>query len=763
MILAKKSKIPAGHGAANIAARHLPGRKEILDFISDNPERSGKREIAKAFGLKGQDRIWLKDLLRGLTDEGVIDKRRKRNLRHGALPPVALLDIFGRDDDGNLLAHPAEWEDSAPPTIEIRPSRQTDAPTAGVGERILAKIFASKDDEGPAYHGRIIRKIDKRAQSTLGVLRHLENGEWQLEPIDRRQNALLIDPQSLHEAKAGDLVDVNIGEDRRYGLKRGMVRQVVGRVDSEKALSMIAIFSHGIPHIFPQDVLDEAEAAKPVTLSDGREDWRNLALVTIDPPDAKDHDDAVFAESDPDTGNPGGHIIVVAIADVAAYVRPGSALDREAEKRGNSVYFPDRVVPMLPERISNDLCSLREGEERPALAVRMIYDAHGHKLKHSFHRIMMRSVAKLAYEQAQKAIEGMVDEKTTPILDTVLKPLWDAYGALKQARNNREPLDLDLPEKKILLDADGRVQNVYEPVRLDAHRLIEEFMIAANVAAAETLKKADQPFIYRIHDQPSLAKQESLRDFLHSLGMPLARGVDLTPAKFNAILNKVKGSDKQDLVNQVILRSQAQAEYKPQNIGHFGLSLKNYAHFTSPIRRYADLIVHRALIKALKLGNDGLRTDQEEQLDEISSEISVSERRAMAAERETIDRLIAHYLSDKVGAQFEGRIAGVTKSGLFVNLETYGADGFIPISTLGNEYFHFDESRHALLGERSRKGYQMGDIVTVRLVEALPIAGALRFEMLTSPHPLPFSTVSHHKAGRHSRSHNPARSRTRKR
>jgi ribonuclease R len=497
--------------------------------------------------------------------------------------------------------------------------------------------------------------------------------------------------------------------------------------------------------VFSAATVAEAEAAKPVRLH-GREDWRELPLVTIDPADAKDHDDAVFAEADADEKNPGGFIVTVAIADVAAYVRYGSALDREALKRGNSVYFPDRVVPMLPERISNDLCSLREGEDRPALAVRMTFSAEGRKIRHSFHRIMMRSAAKLAYSQAQAAIDGMPDDKTGPILEVVLKPLWDAYAVLKRGRDGRQPLELDLPERKIVLKEDGTVDRVIVPERLDAHKLIEEFMIQANVAAAETLEAKKQKLVYRVHDAPSLAKQESLREFLQTLGLSLARGAQMKPSQFNGILDRVRGQDNEGLVNEVVLRSQSQAEYSPANIGHFGLNLRRYAHFTSPIRRYADLIVHRGLIAALGLGPDGLTPNEEARLEDVGVLISAAERRAMKAERDTVDRLIAAYLAERVDDRFDARISGVTKSGLFVQLPQYGADGFIPVSSLDGDYYIYDEAARSLFGERTGKGYQLADRVEVRLVEVAPMAGAMRFEMLTEPKPLPGSKRSFHKA-----------------
>ena len=502
-----------------------------------------------------------------------------------------------------------------------------------------------------------------------------------------------------------------------------------------RAASLIAIHAHTIPHVFRRDTLLEADTARPATLGgrhDLREDWRHVPLVTIDPPDAKDHDDAVHAEPDDNASNRGGHIISVAIADVAHYVKPGSALDREALVRGNSVYFPDRVVPMLPERISNDLCSLRPAEDRAALAVRMVIGADGRKRSHTFHRIMMRSAAKLSYEQTQLAIGGRTDEVTAHLMAPVLEPLYAAYEALTRARAERAPLDLDLPERKILLKHDGTVDRVIVPERLEANRLIEEFMILANVAAAETLEKARVPLIYRVHDEPGIEKVNALREFLATLQIPLAKTGALRPDIFNRILARVKGGDREQLINEVVLRSQAQAEYAAENYGHFGLNLRRYAHFTSPIRRYADLIVHRGLIRALKLGTDGLpEATDVPALAEIAAQISATERRAMLAERETKDRLIAHFLADRIGASFEGRVAGVHRAGLFVKLNETGADGFVPARTIGDEYFRYDEAGHAMVGSRSGDSYRLGDRVTVKLAEAAPVAGALRFELLS--------------------------------
>jgi ribonuclease R len=714
----------------------FPSRDAILAFIRAQPGRIGTREIAREFGLKNADRVELKRILRELKDEGVIAKQGKAVHEAAVLPPTVMADITGRDSDGELIATPTEWDEEAsgaPPKIRIHvPRRPQPGTAAGVGDRALLRV-EKPDAEGGVYSGRVIKVIDHAKNRVLGIFRKLADGGGRLVPVDKKQagRELNIAKADSGGAEDGDLVSVDLVRSRGFGLASGKVKERLGSLASEKAVSLIAIHAHEIPQAFSPAALREAEEAKPATLQ-GREDWRDVPLVTIDPPDAKDHDDAVHAEADPDPNNKGGYILNVAIADVAFYVRPGSALDRDALTRGNSVYFPDRVVPMLPERISNNLCSLVPGEPRGALAVRMIIGADGRKRSHSFHRILMRSAAKLSYAQAQAAIDGRPDDITGPLLDPILKPLYAAYGCVKLARDERSPLDLDLPERKILLKPDGTVDRVVVPERLDAHKLIEEFMILANVAAAEMLEKKALPLIYRVHDEPTLEKVHNLQEFLKTLDLPFAKSGALRPALFNRVLAQVKGHDSEPLVNEVVLRSQAQAEYSAENYGHFGLNLRRYAHFTSPIRRYADLVVHRALIRGLGLGEGALpQTETVETLSEVAAQISVTERRAMKAERETADRLIAHFLADRIGATFQGRISGVTRAGLFVKLTDTGADGLIPIRTLGTEYFNYDEARHALVGSRSGAMHRLGDVVDVRLVEAAPVAGALRFELLS--------------------------------
>ncbi len=689
----------------------LPTREEILRFLADAPGRVGKREIARAFNVKGGDRIGLKSLLAEMADEGLLDKAGKRLKRKGELPRVTLLVVTDRTADGDLLAEPTSWEDDSDPPKVLLVAK---GPAPRLGDRLLARI---SQDEGEMPTGRVIKLIERRPSATLAVLERI-GGRPQLTPVSKKErDVFAIDPDAVKDIADNTLVRIEAARGRA-----ARVVEIVGPMGTEQAVSLLAIHAHGIPDRFPQGVIAAAEAATPATLS-GREDWRDIPFVTIDPPDAKDHDDAVFAEPDP--GNEGGHIVTVAIADVAHYVTPGSVMDAEARLRGNSTYFPDRVVPMLPERISNDLCSLREGEARAAIAMRMVFGRDGRKTRHSVHRVMIRSARKLAYAQAQEIADGAPSDMAEHV-----NALFAAYACLKRGRDARQPMELDLPERKIALTPDGGVERVVVPQRLDAHRLIEEFMIQANVAAAETCEAERVPLLYRVHDAPSLERIDALREFLATLDIKLAKGTRLRPEHFNAILAQVEDTPNAQLVNEVVLRSQSQAEYAPDNLGHFGLNLRRYAHFTSPIRRYADLIVHRALIVAENLGHDGLTDGEMAALGQIGADISATERRSMVAERETIDRLIAGWLAGSIGATFAGKIAGVTKAGLFIKLVESGGDGFVPISTLADEYMVYDEISHSLIGEASGHTFRLGDMVAVRLLEAAPLSGALRFEIV---------------------------------
>lgn len=740
--LTRKRSATKPRGAAGEDAERKPGempsKEAILAFLATAEEKAGKREIARAFGIKGAGKIGLKKLLGEMTREGLITGNRKELREPGSLPPVTVLEITGRDRDGDLIGKPAVWDDEGErPEVLITPGRgegsSDEQVPLGVGDKILARITRLAEDEADPYRfqARLMKKLPREARRFLGIFRSRPKGGGTIEPVDRKElKTWTVQDGDEMDAKDGDLVRFDLHRRGRMKMPLARVAETLGNPKDQRQISLIAVHAHGIPDDFPESVLNESERLTAPKL-DARTDLRDVPLITIDPPDARDHDDAVHAEPDTDSRNPGGFIVTVAIADVAHFVRPGTKLDQEAQLRGNSVYFPDRVVPMLPERISNNLCSLREGEDRACLAVRMIFDASGEKRGHTFMRAMMRSAVKLSYQEAQAAIDGKPSDKAAPFLDGVLKPLWAAYAALSKAREKRQPLDLDLPERKIVLNKAGQVDRVVIPERLDAHRLIEEFMIQANVAAAQILEKRKTPVVYRVHDQPSKEKLKSLRDFLDTLDMKIPNPGQLKPEAFNKVLIKAKSLPVTDLVNEVVLRSQSQAEYSITNIGHFGLNLARYAHFTSPIRRYADLLVHRALVRALDLGDGGLTDEEKPLLPDIAQQISNAERRAMAAERETVDRLIASHLADRVGATFSGRIAGVTRAGLFVKLSDTGADGFVPISTLDNDFFHHVEEARALVGSRTGRTYRLGDDVEVQLVEAIPTAGALRFDMLS--------------------------------
>ena len=714
----------------------LPDPDTLLAFLREAGSAE-KTDIARHFGLKGDERRMLREMIRTLEAEGKLGKRGRKGFSPvGDLPPVGVADVVERDIDGDLFVRLVEAAEDAPRALLIPDNGGKTGPAPGLGDRVLVKFARA----GDGWEARLIKKLDTGTNRVLGVIRK-SNRECRVEPVDRRsKDVLFVPPAQAADLKDGDLVLAAIEKgENRYGPKRGKILETIGREDDPRAASLIAIHAHGVPTGFSEAVEQEAEDQELPSLK-GREDLRQVPFVTIDPADARDHDDAVYAERDTDPKNPDGWIVWVAIADVAAYVRPGTALDREARAKGNSTYFPDRVEPMLPERLSNGLCSLKEGENRACLAVRMVFDKDGRKTGHKFLRGLMRSHAKLSYEQAQAAIDGPengggTDDTTGPIMEAILYPLWNAYRTLLKGRLKRSPLAIDSPERRILMAPDGGIAAIVPRKSLEAHRLIEEMMIQANVCAAETLEQKKTPLIFRIHDAPSQEKLFNLADFLQTLAMPWAKGEPATTKRFNKLLDQTRETPHAEVVNEVVLRSQMQAIYSPENVGHFGLNLDRYAHFTSPIRRYSDLIVHRGLIRALKLGSDGLTDREIAELSTIAEQVTATERRSMAAERDAMDRYVAAFLEDRVGATFPGRITGVTRFGLFVRLAETGADGLVPVSSLGGEYFHHDDKAHALVGERSGQRWLLGRSVEVKLVEATPVTGGLLFEMLSDPDP----------------------------
>jgi ribonuclease R len=712
-----------------MAKGKVPPRDELLAYIRDSATPVGKREIARAYGLKGDQRVELKELLRELRDSGEIAADRAKTFRHPqALSDVTVLEIVRVDDDGHLLAVPRrhdEEKDGPPPRIEIDPhaSRGTMAPA--VGDRVLASL---KRRGKANYEARIIRRLGSGPKKILGLYEEPDgrHGLGLVTPTDRKlRREFDVRPADRNAALPGDIVWIE--ETGGTLARRAKVVERVGPMSDPRTVSLISIAANDIPVEFPPAALEEAEKARAAPLGQ-RLDLRELPLVTIDGEDARDFDDAVFAERD--EAHPGGWRIIVAIADVAWYVRHDRPLDRAAYRRGTSVYFPDRVVPMLPEALSNHWCSLVPRQDRPVLAAEMWIDAEGHLKRYRFHRAMMRSAARLTYTRVQRAMDGAPDEEIAPLMGNVVRPLYGAFRILLAAREKRGALDLDLPERQVALGKDGRIAEIGVRERLDSHKLIEEFMVLANVAAAQALEQRHAPCLYRVHDQPDPAKLEALREFLATLGIALPAGPRLRPADLNHMLHQVQGKPVARLVNETVLRSQSQAVYSPDNHGHFGLALTRYAHFTSPIRRFPDLIVHRALIAACGLGEGGLGEADKGRFVEFGEHLSMCERRATAAERGAMDRYVAAFMADHLGATFSGRVTSVTRFGLFASLDGTGADGLIPVRSLGQEFFRHDEGRQVLVGERTGETYGLGDRLRLKLVEADASTGGLMFEIV---------------------------------
>jgi ribonuclease R len=706
----------------------LPTKQQILEFVRESPTPVGKREIARAFHIRGDDRVALKSLLRELANEGELERGRGRRVANPtALPEVTVVQITETDPDGEVIAKPVQWRGDGPlPKVLMAPEARGQRAVAP-GDRVLARLSRINDR---TYEGRIVRILGPAPKRVVGVYEVIPGVGGRLRPADRRiKQEFRIGGANTGGAQPGDVVLAEPLERQRAGGMEMRIVERVGPFGSPRTISLISIHEHDIPDRFPQAALDLAAEARPVPLGE-RTDLRGLPLVTIDGDDARDFDDAVWATADTDPRNAGGHRLVVAIADVAHYVRPGDALDREARKRGNSVYFPDRVVPMLPEALSNELCSLKPGVERACLAVEMIIDRDGNKLGHKFMRGLMRSAARLTYDQVQAARDGAPGDPAGPLRESVIAPLYAAYEALMSARRGRGTLDLDLPERRVFFNSEGYIDRIVPRQRLDSHRLIEEFMIAANVAAAESLEAKRRPCMYRIHDAPDRTKIEALREFVGSLGLSLARGQVLKPATFARLLEQAAKTPYAAMLNDLVLRSQSQAEYSPENIGHFGLALRRYCHFTSPIRRYADLLVHRALIDGFRFGPDGLPPDAAADFQQTGEKISATERRAATAERDAMDRYIAAFLSERINDIFVGRVSGVTRFGLFVTLDDSGGSGLIPISTLPTDFYEHDDRRHALVGRRWGRVFSLGDVVAVRLVEATPVTGGMVLELI---------------------------------
>src|SRR6478735_902249 len=712
----------------------LPSRKQILDFIASSDQPAGKREIARAFGLSGQTKIDLKRLLKDMADEGLIDSSPGRAFHQsGGVPKVTVLRVAQVDDSGHVFAVPEQWHAEGPPP-RLRVIERGKRSALGIGDRVLSRT----EQKGQGWVAHPLKKLERSAELVLGVVKREGDRFW-LSPVDKRERREL-SISDVKDAESGDLVLCEVtGRPPRVSAR---VDAVLGDPFAPRSFSLIAIHKHGLRAEFAQEAIDEAHRVATLPLGE-REDLTHLPIVAIDPQDARDHDDAIWAAPDDDPENAGGWKAIVSIADVSFYVRPGSELDREARARGNSVYFPDRVVPMLPEELSADICSLKEGEDRAAMACHLKISKDGELKSWRFSRAKVRIAANIAYEDAQAAIDAANAERvevSSPtcsmpeidgrvpreLVEKALKPLWGCWRALFAARTKRDPLELDLPERRVVLDEKGRIASIAPRDRLDAHRLVEDFMIAANVAAARALEAKKTAVMYRVHEPPSREKLVALKDYLKTFGVEFTLGQVIKPGTFNRIIERVGDADGREEIMEQLLRTQMQARYGPERLGHFGLALATYAHFTSPIRRYADLLVNRSLVKAYRLGDGALPPGDEERFEQIGEQISMLERRAMEAERETVDRYVAAFLADQVGQLVECRITGVQPFGFFATVEDLGGDGLIFAKDLGQEYFRFDEAARALVGDETGETYRVGQRLTLRLAEANPVSGSLR-------------------------------------
>ena len=709
----------------------LPTKQDLLLWLKDNPNKVSKREIAKAFSITGSYKIGLKKLILDLENEREARSKSNSESFISVIPSTVICIVKGPDKDGDIFLDLLDWSEGEEIPKIFYFERSGSIPVS-VGDRILCELTKV---EGKDYHyeAKLIRRISKTNNSSkiIGVFRVSSSGGT-LEALSKRLNTIWTIPRNaVNGSVDGDIVEAEQTSPKsRFGMSKARVISILGKTDDSKAISLIAIHEHSIVNEFSKEALSEAVNSAPVTLVD-RDDLRHIPFVTIDPADARDHDDACYVELDLDVENKGGFIVWIAIADVAHYVQPNSLLDGEARNRGNSTYFPDRVVPMLPENLSADLCSLHEGEDRPCLALKMILDSDGKKTSQQFFRGLMRSRGSLVYREVQEAIDGNPSKKIQPILESIIKPLYKCYEVLQNTTKERGPLILDLPERKILLDDSGKVASIEFLDRLDAHKVVEELMILANVAAAEELFNNKSYFLYRIHEEPEKEKVNTLREIVKSCGLSFSKGQVLKTHHLNSLLCNAKETEYSELVSMSILRSMPQAYYGAQPIGHFGLALRRYTHFTSPIRRYADLVTHRAIIETINRGQNPLYEFDPVELEAIGESISICERKSMLAERDTVDRYLAAFFSDRLGLEVLGTISGVARFGIFVKIDESGADGLVPVSTIGNEYFRYNREKQVLVAERTGLVLGLGKRVLVRLVETNALTGGLTLQLIS--------------------------------
>lgn len=713
----------------------LPLDEEIIAYLTQRPSAVSKQELAKYFKVQGREpRQLFKKQLLALVKKDLIKKEKGRNFsagEAGKMPAVIRVKILEFNEDRFcFIAEPYDVHENAPKFVYIR---QKDLPKARENDFFLVRL----EEKNKKYWGNPLKRIFPELDEIVCIANvkptHSNQADTadliMLTPTNRRIKDMFYLKQSDHQdINNRDLVTISAadGDGAKFVAN-------LGPSDDISNVSLIAMHEHGMRIKFPGDVVELAEKADLPPLSKTREDFRDLPLVTIDGEDARDFDDAVYAYFDTDAKLWRLH---VAIADVSYYVRYNDALDKEALKRGNSTYFPDRVIPMLPEALSNGLCSLNPDVDRACMMIVMSIDEHGQLKNQKIKRGLMKSKARLTYTQVQHYIDGETKSEMIGDVSKVenhIQDLHTLYKILRKAREKRGALDIHGSEQKIIFGDDGKVKELGVRVQLEAHKLIEECMVLANVAAATLLEAKQAPCIYRVHDKPAAERLTTLKTFLDGFGYNFEAKGDIQPSTLNNILKKSAGKIEQHAINETVLRTQCQAQYTPDNIGHFGLALDRYAHFTSPIRRYADLIVHRSLVRAYKLDEkdgkrDGLTDEQASRLEGVSEIISTTERTSSRCERDTTSRMTALYLEAQDEKVFDAQISGVSDFGLFVRLPQFGAEGLIPMRKLPNDYYVNDEKTKSLRGRRSGRIYQFLATMRVRLLEIDPLLNSILFK-----------------------------------
>ncbi|HXR63017.1 MAG TPA: ribonuclease R [Rudaea sp.] len=726
----------AGHGAQRHSDPHaqreaeryenpIPSREAILHFLSDSSTLMNAETLAQGLGLSDpRDIDALGKRLAAMLRDGQLLQNRRSG--YGVAQKLDLIP-------GTIIANAEGFGFLRPDTggddVYISPAEMRKVLH---GDRVLLNVVGL--DRRGRKQGAIAEVLERRASRLVGRI-VIDNGVVLVVPDDRRLHQdVLIPPGKDAGARSGQIVVAEITQPPNA--QRGPIGEVVSVLGDRLSPSLVvemAIASHGLPQEWPPETLLEAGQVEPrVTKEEaaGRVDLRKTPLVTIDGADARDFDDAVFAET-----VPGGFRLIVAIADVSHYVRPGTALDDEAQKRSTSVYFPGFVVPMLPETLSNGICSLNPKVERLCMVCEMHVGYEGEVSRSKFYAAVMRSHARLTYDRVWQAIGQNDADARAELADVLpqLEQLHQLYKILAKARQHRGAIDFESHEVNFKLSATGEVEQLGAEHRNDAHKLIEECMIAANVEAAKFLDKKKIPALYRVHAPPPASKYEDLIEFLREFQLRMPPVDAVTPGDFSALLKKIRDRPDAGLIQSVLLRSQSLAVYSPQNSGHFGLALEAYAHFTSPIRRYPDLLVHRAIRYALGKGKPSDYTYSPAEMASLATHCSHNERRADEAEREVDERYKCAWMEKHVGSEFDGIVSGVTSFGLFVELIESQVSGLVHITQLPNDYYHFDPVRHLLSGEKRGLKFRLGDPVRVQVLRASLEDRKIDFRLAPTP------------------------------